>query len=280
MLESSTGCSWTASNSVAQLSSALFHNRSGRCLGQAWQCLDAAPAGRGFMWGWCSNGGHVKLKAMHVTTAAWAHPKLGCWCGSQSNQNWKGKEKVVKHEILTKNKPEIHPLAMSSIAVGPIHGLQLQLTTSIFFFHLFLNTYHCIVNVNSSEKKSQQSKPKTTRRHGSSPASEPYHHLFNNNNATYLHSCQNHVTSAWKKTSQLRAYFWQKYCKEIRLTWVEFYLGIWSLSWWLSHHFCQITLIGCQIWFHNPICNLASSLFSRCYLLYTKQTPNKEVCAA
>lgn len=145
MLESSTGCSWTVSNSTAQLSSALFHNTVGRCLGQAWQCLDAAPAVSCSMWGWCSNGGHAKPKAMHVTTPAWAHPKLVCWCGSQGNQNRKGKEKIVKHGILIKGKLEIHPVAMSSIAVEPSHGLQLQLKTFyLFFFHLFLNRCHCM----------------------------------------------------------------------------------------------------------------------------------------
>lgn len=155
------------------------------------------------------------------------------------------------------------------------------------FFPLSFSWVHlavCKHNVIGEKKKPQQRKntakqPIASQRHATSPALEPQSHLFYNNNSTYLHSCQSHVTSVWEKTSRLRVYFWQKYCKEIRLTWVEFYLGIWSLSWWLSHHFCQITLIGCQIRFHNPICNLASSLFSRCYLLYTKQTPNKEVCA-
>lgn len=196
--------------------------------------------------------------------------------------NQKGKETVVEHAILQipLKSMRIWPLATSRAAAGPSRGLELQLTRYVFFPPLFPEYIPLYVNITSLEEKTQQSNPKTSQRHASSPALEPQSHLFDNNNATYLHSCQSHVTSAWEKTSRLRVYFWQKYCKEIRLTWVEFYLGIWSLSWWLSHHFCQITLIGCQIRFHNPICNLASSLFSRCYLLYTKQTPNKEVCAA
>lgn len=243
---------------------------------QGCQCLVAVLAAK---WGLhcclhCHRG-HPKPRPKNVTASPWAHPKQGCWGSPREPE----RQTVVKHATLKipLKLMRIWLLAMSRAAAGPCHGLELQL------LHLFSPSFSwvhlAVCKHNFIREKNHSKATQCTQKHETSPALEPQSHLFNNNNSTYLHSCQSHVTSAWEKTSRLRVYFWQKYCKEIRLTWVEFYLGIWSLSWWLSHHFCQITLIGCQIWFHNPICNLASSLFSRCYLLYTKQTPNKEVCA-
>lgn len=258
----------------------LFYNweqANACCPGFPVPCGSAGSKGEGF------TAACTVTEATQSPGPSTSLPLLGCIPsrGAEAvHGNQKGKETVVKHATLKipLKLMRIWLLAMSRAAAGPHHGLELQLNSYIFF-PPFLEYILLYVNITLLEKKTTAKQPNASQRHETSPALEPQSHLFNNNNSTYLHSCQSHVTSAWEKTSRLRVYFWQKYCKEIRLTWVEFYLGIWSLSWWLSHHFCQITLIGCQIRFHNPICNLASSLFSRCYLLYTKQTPNKEVCA-